>query len=121
MRSTTIGEDVFEHVKHFFKENGLQWSKLEGCTADGTTAMLGRKLGFQSRAKAVSPSVISVHCFTYRFALAAKLLPPNRKTGLNLVVKMATTLRHLPRIVVSSKSPVRISDQNTCHCYFIRM
>ena len=79
---------MFELADNFFKKNGLQWTKLVGCTADGATAMLGRKSGFQARVKAVSPSVTSVHCFLHQFALAAKLLPPDIKTGLNLVVKM---------------------------------
>ena len=62
-------------LKTFFKENGLQWSKLVGRTTDGTPAMLGRKSGFQACVKAVSPSVIFVHSFIHRFATAAKLLP----------------------------------------------
>ena len=85
---TTTREDVFELVDNFFKENSFQWSKLVGCTTDGDPAMLGRKSGFQARVKAVSPSVIFVHCFIHRFALAAKLLPPDLKTSLNVVVKM---------------------------------
>ena len=81
MRTTTKGEDVFKLVDNFFKENGLQWSKLVGCTTDGAPAMLGRKSGLQARAKAMSPSVISVHYFIHRFALAAKFLPFNIKTS----------------------------------------
>ena len=53
--------------------------------------MLGRKSGFQARVKAVSPS--SVHCFLYRFALAAKLLSPGIKTSLNLVINMANYIK----------------------------
>ena len=68
-------------------------TKLVGCTTDGAPAMLGRKSGFQARMKAVSPSVTFVHCFLYRFALAAKLLPPDIKTGLNLVVKMVNYIK----------------------------
>ena len=81
MRTTTKGEDVFKLVDNFFKENGLQWSKLVGCTTDGAPAMLGRKSGLQARVKAMSPSVISVHYFIHRFALAAKFLPFNIKTS----------------------------------------
>ena len=55
--------------------------------------MLGKKSGFQARVKAVSPSVISVHCFIHGFALAAKLLPPNLKTSLNLIVKMVNCIK----------------------------
>ena len=54
MRTTTKGEDVFKLVDNFFKENGLQWSKLVCCTTDGAPAMLGRKSGFQTRVKVVS-------------------------------------------------------------------
>ena len=57
MRTTTKGEDVFEFVDNFFKENGLQWSKLVGCTTEGAPAMLGKKSGFQAHVKAVSPSI----------------------------------------------------------------
>ena len=54
--------------------------------------MLGRKSEFQAHVKAVSPSVICVHCFIHQFALAAKLLSPNLKTNLNLIVKMVNCI-----------------------------
>ena len=60
---------------------------------DGAPAMLGRKSGLRARAKAVSPSVICVHCFIHEFALAAKFLPPNLKTNLNLIVKMVNYIK----------------------------
>ena len=91
MRTTAKGEDVFELIDNFFFKNGLQWTKLIGCTTDGAPAMLGRKSGLQARVKAVSPS--SVHCFLHRFGLAAKLLPPGIKTSLNLVVKMVNYIK----------------------------
>ena len=93
MRTTTKGEEVFELVDNFFKKNGLRSTKLVGCTTNGATAMLGRKSGFQARVKAVSLSVTSVHCFFHQFALAAKLLPPNIKTSLNLVIKMVNYIK----------------------------
>ena len=93
MRTTTKGEDVFELVDNFFKENGLQWTKLVGCTSNGAPAMFGRKSGFQARVKAVSPSVTSVHCFIHRFSLATRLLPSDIKTYSNLVVKMVNYIK----------------------------
>ena len=83
---------MFELVDNFFIENGLQWSKLVGCTTDGALAMLGRKSGFQASVKAVFP-VISVHSFIHRFAHAAEHLFPNLKTSLNLVVKMVNYIK----------------------------
>ena len=93
MRTATKEEDMFGLVDNFFKRNGLQWTKLVGSTTGGAPAMLGRKSGFQARVKAVSPSVTSVHCFLHQFALAAKLLPSDIKTGLNLVVKMVNYIK----------------------------
>ena len=83
---TATREDVFELVNNFFKENGLQWSKIVSCTTEGAPAIFGRKYGFQARVKAVFPSVIFVHSFMHGFVLPTKLLSPNRKTSLNLVV-----------------------------------
>ena len=57
MRTARKGEGVFKLVDNFFKENGLQWNKLVGCTIDDAPAMLGRKSGFQARVKAMSPSI----------------------------------------------------------------
>ena len=93
MKTITKGEDVFELVDNFFKENVFQWSKLVDCTTDGVPAMLGRKSGLQAHVKGVSPSVICVHCFIHEFALAAKFLPPNLKTNLNLIVKMVNYIK----------------------------
>ena len=70
---TTKGKDIFNFVDEFFKKNDLEWSKLVGCTSDGAPAMLGRKSGFQSYVKAVSPQIIFTHCFIHRFALCAKV------------------------------------------------
>ena len=93
LRTTTRGENVFELVDKFSKENDFQWSKIVVCTTDGAPAKLGQNLGFQTRVKAVSPSVISVHYFLHRIALAAKLLPPNLKKSLNLAFKMVNYIK----------------------------
>ena len=90
-RTTTKGENVFELVDNFFKENGLQWTKLVGCTIDGAPAMFGRKSGFQARMKAVSSSFTSVHCLVHRFA--AKFRPPDIKASLNLIVKIVNYIK----------------------------
>ena len=119
-RRTTTKEDVFELVDNFFKENGLQWTELVSCTSKGAPAMFGRKSGFQARVKAVPPSVTSVHYFIHQFALAARLLPPDIETSLNLVVKM---VNYIKTSVLNSrlfKASARISDQNTRHCCFMR-
>ena len=61
---------------------------MVGCTTDGVLAMLGRKSGFQSYVKAVSPEIIFTHCFIHRFALCAKVLPPELLSCLQQIVKI---------------------------------
>ena len=71
MRTTTKGEDAFELVDNFLKENDLQLSKLVGCASDGAPTMLGKKSGFQARVKAVSPSIFP---FTASYTDSVSLL-----------------------------------------------
>ena len=90
---TTKGKDTFNIVDEFFKKNDLEWSKLVGCTTDGAPAMLGRKSGFQSYVKAVLPKIIFTHCFIHRFALCAKVLPPELLSCLQQIVKIVNFVK----------------------------
>ena len=55
--------------------------------------MLGRKLGFQSCTKAVSPEIIFTHCFIHRFALCAKVLPSEILSCLQQIVKIVNFVK----------------------------
>ena len=90
---TTKGKDIFNIVDEFFKKNDLEWSKLVGCTTDGAPAMLRRKSGFQSYVKADSPEIIFTHCFIHRFALCAKVLPPELLSCLQQIVKIVNFVK----------------------------
>lgn len=70
LEATTKGEDIFENVESFFKQHGLNWKDMKGCTTDGAHAMLGKKSGFKGRVLEVAPHVIFTHCLIHRFALA---------------------------------------------------
>ena len=90
---TTKGKDIFNIIDEFFKKNYLEWSKLVGCTTKGALAMLGRKSGFQSYVKTVSPEIIFTHCFIHRFALCAKVLPPELLSCLQQSVKIVNFVK----------------------------
>ena len=90
---TTKGKDIFNIVDEFFKKNDLEWLKLVGCTTDGAPAMLGRKSGFPSFVKAVSPEIIFTYCFIHIFALCAKMLPPELLSCLQKIVKIANFVK----------------------------
>ena len=90
---TTKGKDIFNIMDEFFKKNDLEWSKLVGCTTEGAPVMLGRKSGFQSYVKAVSPEIIFTHCFIHRFALCAKVLSPELLSCLQQIVKIVNFVK----------------------------
>ena len=91
--TSSKGKDIFYSLDSFFKKNQLDWGNLIGCTIEGAPSMLGRKSGFQAHVKAVSPRVISVHCFIHRFALCTKVLPAKLLMCLNRVVKIVNFVK----------------------------
>ena len=90
---TTKNKDILNIVDEFFEKIDLEWSKLVGCTTDGAPAMLGRKSGFQSYTKAVSPEIIFTHCFIHRFALCTKVLHPELLSCLQQIVKIVNFVK----------------------------
>ena len=66
---------------------------MVGCTTDSAPAMFGRKSGFQSYVKAVSPEIIFTHFFVHRFALCAKVLPPELLSCLQQIVKIVNFVK----------------------------
>lgn len=85
-------EDIFETLKQFIKENGLDWSKLDRVCIDGAPSMTGIRSGFQALVKQVAPQVLSYHCLIHRYALAVKALPPDLLNTLSDVVKIVNYL-----------------------------
>ena len=90
---TTKGKNIFNIMDEFFKKNDLDWSKLVGCTTEGAPAMLGRKSGFQSYVKAVSPEIIFTQRLIHSFALFAKVLPPELLSCLQQIVKIVNFVK----------------------------
>ncbi|KAF2349022.1 Ribonuclease H-like domain [Trinorchestia longiramus] len=43
LSSTTTGKDIFNVLDNFFKQNELDWEKLDGCTTDEAPSMFDRK------------------------------------------------------------------------------
>ena len=89
----TKDKDIFDIVEKFFKKKRLEWTKLVVHTTDGSPAMLGRKLGFYSYVKAVSPNIIFIHCFIHRFALCSKVLPTELFSCLQQIIKIVNFVK----------------------------
>ena len=69
LKTTATAQDVMDNISELFETEGLQWEKLFGVCTDEERAMLGRKSGFQIKAKEKFPQVKGVHCMTYSFDL----------------------------------------------------
>ncbi|XP_037299508.1 protein ZBED8 [Manduca sexta] len=91
--TTTRGEDVFQTLKEFIEENGLDWLKLIGTCTDGAPSMMGIRSGFQALVKQVAPQVFGYHCLIHRYALAVKTLPPDLLNTLSDIVKIVNHIR----------------------------
>ena len=93
LSETTKGKDIFNLLDKFFMQNHLDWEKLVGCTTDGAPSMLGRKSGFQADVEAMLPKATFVHCFIHRFALCAKVMPPELLSCLNRIIKIMNFIK----------------------------
>ena len=88
----TTKEDIFQMVNSCFKQHGLKWENLRGCTTDGAPAK-GQKSGFRARAMEVAPHVEFLHGMIHRFALSCKVLPAEFFDVLSLVIKMVNNVK----------------------------
>ena len=93
LSKTTKGKDIFNLLDKFFKQNHLDWEKLVGYTTIGASSMLGRKSGFQVYVKAMSPKATFVHCFIHRFALYARVMPPELLWCLSRIIKIVNFIK----------------------------
>ena len=93
LEATTKGDDIFQMVNSFFKQHGLKWENLSGCTTDCAPAMLGQKSSFRARVMKVAPHVKFLHCMIHRFALSCKVLLAEFIDVLSLVIKMVNNVK----------------------------
>ena len=93
LEAKTKGDDIFQIMNSFFKQHGLKWENLRGCTTDKAPAVLGRKSGFRARVMEVAPHEKFLHCMIYRFALSCKVLPAEFFDVLSLVIKMVNNVK----------------------------
>ncbi|RXN00018.1 SCAN domain-containing protein 3 [Acipenser ruthenus] len=69
----TTGEIVFEKVKVFFNQHGLDLQKVNLLVTDGASSMTGKAKGFASRLTVIHPSLNTLHCIIHQTVLCAFL------------------------------------------------
>ena len=90
---TTKGKDIFNIVDEFFKKNdfnGQNWLAVQPIVLQ---LCLGENQDFSLTLKAVLPEIIFTHCFIHRFALCAKVLPPELLSCLQKIVKIVNFVK----------------------------
>lgn len=89
----TTGEDIFQMVDGFIKENKLDWTKCVGICTDGARAMTGRFSGLVKRIQDVAPEAKWTHCGIHREALACKKIPACLDSTLKNAVKIVNLIK----------------------------
>ena len=72
----TTGEELFQLIDSFFKDNNLEWKSCSHICTDGAAAMTGKVRGLHGRVMMVNPEIKWNHCIIHREALASKRMSP---------------------------------------------
>lgn len=67
----TTGDIVFGKISAFFKDNGLDMTRVCMLVTDGAPSMTGKVNGLAARWSAVAPQLISLHCIVHQAMLCA--------------------------------------------------
>lgn len=92
----TTGEDIFQVMDSFFKDNNLEWKSCSHICTDGAAAMTGRVHGLLGRVKKVNPDIKWMHCIIHREALASKRMIPELSAVLDDAVKVINFIQSRP-------------------------
>ncbi|KAK6491839.1 general mRNAion factor II-I repeat domain-containing protein 2B-like [Huso huso] len=88
----TTGEIVFEKVKGFFNQHGLDLQKVNLLVTDGAPSMTGKEKGFASRLTVIHPSLNTLHCIIHQTILCGKLSGELKKT-MDFVMRLVNYIR----------------------------
>ncbi len=106
----TTGDIVFGKISAFFKDNGLDMTRVCMLVTDGAPSMTGKVNGLAARWSAVAPQLISLHCIVHQAVLCAKLSGALKTTMDNVMatinfIRSTSSLQHrLFRILLSEMS-----------------
>ncbi|XP_058626113.1 SCAN domain-containing protein 3-like [Onychostoma macrolepis] len=106
----TTGDIVFGKISAFFKDNGLDMTRVCMLVTDGAPSMTGKVNGLAARWSAVAPQLISLHCIVHQAVLCAKLSGALKTTMDNVMatinfIRSTSSLQHrLFRMLLSEMS-----------------
>lgn len=88
LEGRATGENIFNVLNNFFKENQLLWEHCVGVCSDGAAAMTGKLNGLFARIKQLpgGSKITFTHCMIHREALVSKKLSPDLNHVLKEVV-----------------------------------
>ncbi len=106
----TTGDIVFGKISAFFKDNGLDMTRVCMLVTDGAPSMTGKVNGLAAHWSAVAPQLISLHCIVHQAVLCAKLSGALKTTMDNVMatinfIRSTSSLQHrLFRMLLSEMS-----------------
>ncbi len=90
----TTGDIVFGKISAFFKDNGLDMTRVCMLVTDGAPSMTGKVNGLAARWSAVAPQLISLHCIVHQAVLCAKLSGALKMTMDNVMLQLILFALH---------------------------
>lgn len=119
LKSMSKGINVMQIISNYFEHYDLKWEKVVGFCTDGTSAMLGSRLGLAILVKG-KKSTLTTHCVIHYKALATKTLPEKLATVINLVLKLVHFVKskHLTHVFLNNF--VLNWTLNMIHYFFIQ-
>jgi hypothetical protein len=90
------GEEIFRVTDVYIRENNLRWEDCVSICTDGAALMTGKVKDFKAKVREVNPEIRFDHCFLYREATVAKMLPILLQSVLDEVVKIVNFVKSRP-------------------------
>lgn len=91
LETRTTAEHIFQLLKTFMQENGLDWKKCVGVCTDGARATTGH--GEAAWIREVAPEMRWTYCSIHREALAVQEMPDELKLMLDSAVKTVNFIK----------------------------
>ncbi|KAK6485749.1 general mRNAion factor II-I repeat domain-containing protein 2B-like [Huso huso] len=92
LETYSTGEIVFEKLKGFCNQHGLDLQKVNLLVTDRAPSMTGKEKGFASRLTAIHPSLNTLHCIIHQAVLCGKLSGELKKT-MDFVMRLVNCIR----------------------------
>ena len=93
---TMKGQDIYDALTSYLNHWHMTWEKCVGLYTYGCPSMIASVKGFVTLVKQSQANIFTTHCFFHHEALVAKVVGPELKDVLDMVIKIVNYLKSRP-------------------------